>query len=89
MSARTFLVAADENHAEVLDAIVFAKLQDEQGAHGVGWSGVWTDGTRFGILWEAPVSDLFGLPEDFPELVLVQDVEEKWTFAVATPDPAL
>lgn len=85
---RTFLLAADENHAEVLDAIVFAKLQDEQGAQGVGWSGVWTDGQRFGILWEAPVSDLFGLPEDFPDLVLVEDVNEEWTFAMATPAPA-
>lgn len=82
---RTFLVAADENHAEVLDAIVFAKLQDEEGAQGVGWSGVWTDGQRFGILWEAPVSDLFGLPEDFPELVLVEDVNEEWTFALSEP----
>ena len=82
---RTFLVCDSELHAEVVDQLVFAKLQDE-GAAGGFWSGIWTDGTRFGILWEDPVSDLFGLPADFPELVLVEDVNEAWT--IAMPDTA-
>lgn len=79
---RTFLVAADENHAEVLDQMVFLSLQQNGPTGGGAWSGIYTDGTRFGILWEAPVSDLFGQPEDFPELVLVEDTAGEWTFAM-------
>jgi len=79
---RTFLVCDSELHAEYVDALVFLALQERGPTGGVGWSGVWTDGTRYGILWEAPVSNLFGLPEDFPELVLVEDVNAEWTFAI-------
>jgi hypothetical protein len=82
---RSFLVADSENHAEILDQLVFLALQENGPTGGGGWSGVWTDGERFGILWEAPVSDLFGVPEDFPELVLVEDVNEEWTFAMPEP----
>lgn len=79
---RTFLVCQDELHAELVDQLVFARLQDEEGAFGACWSGVYTDGTRYGILWAAPVSSLFGVPEDFPELVLVEDAAEEWTLVV-------
>lgn len=75
---RTILLCQDENHAALVDQLVFARLQDEEQAVGNGWSGVLTDGERFGILWAAPVSTLFGVPEDFPELVLVEDAAGEW-----------
>lgn len=81
-SVRTFLVCADELHAEVVDALVFSRLRDVDGTCGSEWSGVWTDGTRYGIVWAAPVSELFGQPEDFPDLVLVEDVDDEWTLVV-------
>lgn len=80
---RTFLVCDDELHAELVDALVFARLQDVDGTFGSEWSGVWTDGQRFGIVWAAPVSQLFGQAEDFPELVLFEDASEEWTLAEA------
>lgn len=83
---KTILVCDSPEHAELVDKLVFERLQEEEQAVGNGWSGVLTDGTRFGILWAAPVSDLFGLPEDFPELVLVEETEEtRWETYV--PDP--
>lgn len=84
--SKTFLVCQDELHAELVDQLVFARLQDEEGAFGANWSGVWTDGTRYGILWAAPVSTLFGVPEDFPELVLVEDADDSWTLFVPEPE---
>lgn len=83
---KTFLVASDELHAELLDGLVFARLQEEELAQGANWSGVWTDGTRYGILWAAPVSSLFGVPEDFPELELVEDADDSWTLVQPEPN---
>ncbi len=74
----TYLLCLDAEHADLVDQIVFARLPDEEGAKGNSWSGVFTDGQQFGILWAAPVSDLFGQPEDFPELTLVEDTDGKW-----------
>ena len=75
---RTILICDSPEHAELVDQLVFARLQDEEQAVGNGWSGVLTDGERYGILWAAPVSSLFGVPEDFPELVLVEDEAGEW-----------
>jgi hypothetical protein len=86
---KTFLVASDELHAELLDGLVFARLQDEDHAFGSQWSGVWTDGTRYGILWASPVSDLFGVPEDFPELSLAEDANDEWTLVQPTATEGL
>lgn len=87
MSAmKTILLCDSPEHASLVDQLVFARLQDEEGAWGNGWSGVLTDGTSYGILWASPVSDLFGVPEDFPELMLVEETEAApWTQYV--PDP--
>lgn len=73
---KTILVCDSAEHAELVDKLVFTRLQEAEGAQGNGWSGVLTDGEQYGILWAAPVSELFGKPEDFPELVLVQETEE-------------
>ena len=86
---RTILLCDSPEHATVVDQLVFARLQDEEQAVGNGWSGVLTDGTRYGILWAAPVSTLFGIPEDFPELVLVEEAEEgEWETYVPAEEPA-
>jgi hypothetical protein len=87
MSARAFLLATDELQAEMLDQVVFDVQQENGPTGGGGWSGVWTDGTRYGILWGAPVAEAFGSPEDNPELVVVEDTDGVWTMAVVTPDP--
>ena len=87
-ASRTFLVCDSAEHAEFVDQLVFARLQDEEGAFGANWSGVWTDGTRYGILWAAPVSVLFGQPEDFPELELIEDADDSWTLVQPTPENA-
>ena len=59
MSA-TILVCDSPEHAEIVDALVFARLQEVDGTQGARWSGIYTDGERFGIAWASPVSELFG-----------------------------
>jgi len=51
-----YLVCLDANHAAAVDALVIARLRRLDGNKGSSWSGVFTDGLRFGILWAAPVS---------------------------------
>jgi hypothetical protein len=87
---RQFLICEDATHAEVVDQLIFAKLQDEIGAQGTCWSGIWSDGTNFGVYWGSPVSDLFGLPEEFPELVITDEVIDKegnsnWYLVIPAP----
>jgi len=84
---RTFLLCLDEIHAEVVDHFIAARLHDVDGSKCSVWSGVFTDGTRYGVLWDSPVSELFGLPEDFPELVLAEEaVENEWLQVVPEPE---
>lgn len=59
-----FLLCADELHAEVVDAWIMESLRDKDGSRAARWSGVYTDGTRCGVVWAAPASDLFGVPLD-------------------------
>lgn len=83
---RTFLICDDEIHAEVVDNFIAARLHDVDGSKCSAWSGVFTDGTRYGVLWDSPASDLFGLPEDFPELVLATETEvDEWELAEPAP----
>ena len=78
-----YLVCQSAEHAELIDGLIFARLQDVDNAHGSGWSGVYTDGTRFGVLWAFPASDLFGeLEIDGLEIVESDD----WT-PVPPPSP--
>lgn len=83
---RTILLCDSAEHAELVDKLVFERLVDEEQAVGNGWSGVLTDGERFGILWAEPVSSLFGVPEDFPELQLVEDAAGEWVAYVPEPE---
>lgn len=84
--SRTFLVCENEGHAEVVDEVIAARLRDTDGTVCNGWSGVYSDGTRYGVLWASPVSELFGVPEDFPELELVEDEADEWE-PVPPPEP--
>lgn len=70
---KQFLLASDELHAELLDGLIMARLRDVDGNQGSQWSGVFTDGTRFGVLWAAPASSLFGTPEEDPAIVIAEE----------------
>jgi hypothetical protein len=83
---KTILVCDSYPHAELCDRLVLAKLEDA-GIRANAWSDVYTDGERYGIIWAAPVSDLFGQPEEFPELELVEDTEGLWQVVRPTEDP--
>lgn len=84
-----YLVCVDELHAEFVDALVMERLREIDGNRGSQWSGVFTDGTRFGILWAAPVSDLFGDLIEDGETVAEEVVDEagnsNWTLVVPEP----
>jgi hypothetical protein len=75
-----FLLCLDELHAEVVDAWIMESLRDRDNSRASRWSGVYTDGTRYGVLWAAPASDLFGDPFDpatgqgDPALVIATEV---------------
>ena len=90
---RQFLLADSTEHAELLDKLVLAALE-EQGIYGGAWSEVWTDGTQYGIYWGAPVSGIFGYPpsEEYPDgdpsMVLIAETEEApWTVVIPEPTP--
>lgn len=80
---RTFLLCDSPEHAAVVDHLILLDLQDREAAHGSGWSGIYTDGTRFGVLWASPVSDLF---EPDPGLVLHEDHTGEWLPFQPEPD---
>ena len=71
---RQFLLCLDETHADVVDQFIAARLRDVDGSKCSSWSGVWTDGERFGVVWAAPASDLFGTPEEDPSIVIADEV---------------
>lgn len=78
---RKYLICLDEVHAGVVDQFIAAWLHDIDGSQCSSWSGVFTDGTRYAVLWDTPASNLFGLPEDCPELKLASSGD--WTLVVA------
>lgn len=87
--SRQILLCESPSHADLVDQLVFARIQDEERAMGNRWSGIYTDGTRYGILWADPASSLFGVPEDFPELSLVDETpEQPWTEYLPPEDSA-
>ncbi len=72
--SQQYLVCESYEHADLVDHLVMAKLRDEDGNLGSSWSGVFTDGVRYGILWAAPVSSLFGALEDNPSMEVVDEI---------------
>ncbi len=83
---KTFLLCESAEHAEVVDTFIMEHLRERDGAQGSSWSGVWTDGTRYGVLWADPGSSLFGTPEDDASVVLAEDTDESWTLFVPEPE---
>ena len=60
----TILICESLAHAELVDALITEAVRDSDGTKCTRWSGCYTDGTRFGVLWGEPASSLFGLLED-------------------------
>lgn len=58
----TYLLCDSPEHADVVDQFIMERLRDIDGSKGSQWSGVYTNGTSFGVLWAAPASSLFGVP---------------------------
>ena len=89
--SQQFLVCDSYEHADLVDHIVMAKLRDEDGSNGSSWSGVFTDGSRYGILWAAPVSSLFGALEEDASMEVVDEVYSEdgtsdWNLVVLESD---
>jgi len=81
MSAATYLICDSYEHAEVCDGIVCESLRDADGNRGARWSGVYTNGTQFGIVWAPEVAAVFG-----EEALVIEDVDGEWT-EVLPPEP--
>lgn len=79
-SSRSFLLADSAEHADFLDHFIMDELRAKDGANGSSWSGVFTDGIRYGILWDTPASSLFGQPvtpdnpNGDPSVVVVSEI---------------
>lgn len=76
---KSYLECDSPEHAEVVDQFIMESLRDRFGTQGSEWSGVWTDGVSYGVLWANPASELFGSPEDDPSIVIIDDINEEWT----------
>lgn len=81
-----FLVADSFEHAEVLDGLVCEYLRDIDGNRGSRWSGVWSDGLRYGIVWPEPFHDLYDTESEIVENTLDEDGEWLW-WEVPPPEP--
>lgn len=60
---KQFLMCDTADHAAAVDHLVMEHLRETEGARGSSWSGVYTDGSRFGVLWAGPVALVFGSPQ--------------------------
>ena len=73
-TARQFLLCDSPEHADVVDHFIMERLRDVDGSQGASWSGIFTDGTRFGVLWANPASALFGAVGEDPSVVIADEV---------------
>lgn len=71
---KTFLLCDSPEHAEIVDQLIMERLRDVDGNKGSQWSGVYTDGARYGVLWASPANELFGVPDEDPSLQLATEV---------------
>lgn len=83
---KQYLECDSPEHAEIVDRFIMESLRDRYGTQGSEWSGVWTDGMSYGVLWAAPATQLFGTPEDDPSVIVIDDEAEEWT-RLEVPDP--
>lgn len=90
--ARQFIIVESPEHGEVVDGLIADRIREVDGTVCNQWSGVWTDGVQFGVLWGAPASDVFGFPPSAqnpngdPSLVIVEDKNDAWE-PVPAPEP--
>lgn len=66
MSTRRFLLCASAEAAATRDAEACAFFRAHDGNRGSQWSGVYTDGTRYGIEWDEQLERVFGAAENLP-----------------------
>lgn len=81
-----YLVCENALHAKFVDELIMCRLRDVDDSKGSQWSGVFTDGERFGVLWDAPVEALFGSSEEDPSIVLA---EGEWELVEETPEETI
>lgn len=58
-----YLPFATIEEAAAADKSVVAYLHQKDGSLGSQWSGVFTNGTQFGILWDSVVGEALGVTE--------------------------
>lgn len=94
MSAlKTFLLCDSPEDGIAVDGLIMEYLREVDGSKASQWSGVYTDGTRFGVLWQAPANIVFGSTEDHPELLFAEEIitdgVSNWTLMEETAEGAL
>jgi hypothetical protein len=70
-----YLILPTYAEAAALDQQVMQHLRATQNANGSSWSGVFSDGTQFAILWDEPVAAVTGGTESNPALVITSEGE--------------
>lgn len=75
-----FLICADELHSQVVDGLICEYLRDVDGNKGSRWSGVYTAGGRFGVVWDSLVAALFAETEvEIATALLDEQGRSNWT----------
>lgn len=70
---RRFLLCPSHEDAAARDAEACAYFREHDGNRGSQWSGVYTDGTRFGIEWDDQLERVLGPAENLPLATAVAD----------------
>lgn len=73
---RTFISYNTKQEALDADKEAFKALVKEEGARGAQWSGVYTDGVKFGIVWDLAINGVI----DMSKLTKVdEDPDKPWS----------
>lgn len=80
------LVCGTLSQALARDAEVCESLRAEDGNLGSRWSGAYTDGSRFGIVWAPEVAAVVGNSEQDSSIVVVDDIDGRFK-EVPPPGP--
>jgi hypothetical protein len=81
------LVCDDYDHALAVDWAILDWQKDAMGARGGNWSGVFTNGTQFGVVWDDCLGEFVGAEPGLPlNATIVDDVDGEWTL-VPPPEP--
>jgi hypothetical protein len=84
---RQYLLCDNETHADVVDQFIADRLRDIDGSRCSAWSGVYTDGERFGVVWGSPASELFGAPGEDQSVVIAEDSGDWARYVPPAPEP--